>query len=603
MKLHTQSLPQVRQLLRQGGWFSPAVLCCVIALEFFGRQSANDFYDILGASALVLLVAVVAFRHRSSPLGWVKYLGRQAWRVAKFADRYKLEFGPDLRGTPPIPRRLPFSVHLIIGALIVWTIGATLLWYYLPNSWRHFAIQGSYTLYLIGMLVLWGLLFASALGGVYFPFMLFNYLCPKAAPGPNQPRMSRGQLTFLVFYSLAIAGASWLLPLWVVPAFAGAFLMAMTVLAIWPRKTDIQFIWRGENSRRVWSVTTPCLLWFAATTVTLLLLAISTTAAGGRLLERTGLDGDMPLTVMLGVAVAWLTPGILLSGAIFGFMLWKQNPSRLCRPSVHVGGDLAAALRPEVKRILKSWGFDAAFDPALPAETDVRIRLVEPIHSHAREFDPEWPLAVSIEDVREGAVRDRLERRDEIQKRRLLLRGLEKIFRETKRQQFSGSSGYWLAPHLWFISGLARDEMEEDGDDAGFLTPTVGPPYAHVMHRHVREYLYRMLRSLQVDLIFVEDGINFRKLKRVLRILFEIYDKSAGKKRAEEVQFLGLPKVKILIHDFQLDEPFRSENYPEPRFEDLGRARILHVFRDRGDQEELLENPFDFSSTPVPVYA
>jgi len=284
-------------------------------------------------------------------------------------------------------------------------------------------------------------------------------------------------------------------------------------------------------------------------------------------------------------------------------MLWKNNPSRPCRPSVHVAGDLAAPVRPELKRILKSWGFDVSFDPTAATETDVRIRLVETAQSQAREFDPEWPLAVSIDDLQEGVIRDRLERRDEIQKRRLLFRGLEKIFRQTKKHEHSGGSGWWLAPHLWFIPGLARDEMDDDGEDAGILTPTVGPPYAHVMHRHVREYLYRMLRSLQVDLFFVEDGINFRKLKRVLRMLFEIYDKSAGQKRAEEVQFLGLPKMKILIHDFQLDEPFRSENYPEPRFEDLGRARILHVFRDRGDHEELIETPFDFSSTPVPVFA
>jgi hypothetical protein len=538
-----------------------------------------------------------------TPLGWVKYLGRQVSKAVKFASRFKLDFGPDLRGTPPIPRKLPKSVHLTIGLLLVWAAGAALIWYFLPASWRSFAIQGSYTVYLVGMLALWGLLFAGALAGVYFPFMLFNYLCPRAATRPEESRMSRPQLFFLVCYCLAIAGASWLLPLWVVPTFAGVFLIAMTLLAIWPRNADIQFIWRGANSRRVWSVTTPCLLWFTAATVTIFLLAITITAAGGRILGKTGFDGDMPLTVMLGVAVAWLTPGILLSGALFLFMLWRNNPSRPCRPSIHVAGDLAAPVRPEVKRILKSWGFDVSFVPTAATEIDIRIRLVETAQSQARDFDPEWPLAVCLEDLQDGSVRDRLERRGEIQKRRLLLRGLEKIFRHSKKHEHAGGSGWWLAPHLWFIPGLVRDEMDEDREDAGILTPTVGPPFAHVMHRHAREYLYRMLRSLQVDLMFVEDGINFRKLKRVLRILFEIYDKSAGKRRAEEVQFLGLPKMKILIHDFQLDEPFRSENYPEPRFEDLGRARILHVFRDRGEQEELIENPFDFSSTPVPLFA
>ncbi len=153
------------------------------------------------------------------------------------------------------------------------------------------------------------------------------------------------------------------------------------------------------------------------------------------------------------------------------------------------------------------------------------------------------------------------------------------------------------------MPGLARDEMDEERDDAAFLAPTIGPPFHDVMHRHVRQYFYQLLRAMQVDLIFMEDGIDFRKLKKVLRVMFEIYDKSAGKKRAEEPQFQGLPSIKVLIHDFQLDEPFRSETYPEPRFEDLGRARILHIFRDRGEHEEFIEPPFDFSFSPAPLYA
>ena len=59
----------------------------------------------------------------------------------------------------------------------------------------------------------------------------------------------------------------------------------------------------------------------------------------------------------------------------------------------------------------------------------------------------------------------------------------------------------------------------------------------------------------------------------------------------------------MLIHSFQFDEPFRSEVYPEPKYDYLGRARILHVFRDRGEHEEPLESPFDFSQTPAPAGA
>jgi hypothetical protein len=603
MKLLTQTLPQVRQLLRQGGWFSPALVVALFALEFFGRQSANDFYDTLGAGTLVLLVALVAIRHRSAPLGWVNYIGRQVRKLDCVVHYFKIDFGPDLRGTPPIPRRLPLLVHLTLVLLLVWWAGAITFWHYLPNGWRTYAIQGSYIFYLVGMLALWGLLFAGILGGVYFPFMLFNHLCPRTSTTQDEPKISRSQLFFLTSYGGAVVFASWLLPLWVVPAFSGLAIVGVSLLSKWPRRIDVQFIWRSEGSARVWSVTTPRLLWVTTTVATLLLTAIVLTASGGRVLGKTGADLDMPITVMLGTTVAWLTPGILISGALFLFLFWKHNPSRPCRTSVHIGGDLAAAVQPRIKSIVKRWGWEPHFAPEPVEGIDVRIRLVEPIHSQAKEFDPQWPLAVSLEDLEDGSVRERLERRDEIQKRRLLLRGLEKIFRHAKSRHFAGGTGFWLAPHLWFMPGLARDEMDDERDDSAFLAQTVGPPYQDVMHRHVRHHFYALLRALQVDLIFIEDGIDFRKLKRALRVMFEIYDKSRGKKRAEETQFLGLPRIKVLIHDFELDEPFRSETYPEPRFEDLGRARILHIFRDRGDCEEYLEPPFDFGRSPVPMYA
>ena len=579
------------------------VAIALFALEFFGRQSANDFYDTLGAGTLVLMVALVAIRHRMAPLDWVKYLGRQVWKLARVGDRFKIEFGPDLRGAPPIPRKLPFTVYLIGCLFIVWGVAAVALWHYLPMSWRSYAIQGSFTLYLVGMVCLWGLLFAGLLGGIYFPFMLFNYLSPRPVTRPEEPKMSRGQLIFLSSYVLSVAAACWLLPLWIVPAFCGVVLIAVMLLAVSPHRPDVQFIWRAEGNPRVWSVTTPCLLCVTTTLAILLLTALVLTAAGGRVLGNASNDADMPITVMLGAAVAWLTPGILISGGIFLFLLWRNNPSRASQPTIHVAGDLATAVQPQVRRILRKWGWEAHFDPEPATEIDVRIRMVEPFHSQAKEFEPGWPLLLSLEDLQEGSVRQRLERRDEIQKRRLLLRGLEKIFKHAKARHFAGGTGYWLAPHLWFMPGLARDEIDEEREDSAFLAQTVGPLFHEVMHRHVRQYLYRMLRSLQVDLIFLEDGIDFRLLKKVLRVMFEVYDKSAGKKRAEEIQFLGMLKVKVLIHDFQLDEPFRSETYPEPRFEDLGRARILHIFRDRGENEEYLEPPFDFSSSPAPLYA
>jgi hypothetical protein len=86
----------------------------------------------------------------------------------------------------------------------------------------------------------------------------------------------------------------------------------------------------------------------------------------------------------------------------------------------------------------------------------------------------------------------------------------------------------------------------------------------------------------------------------VLRVLFEVYDKGAGRKRSEDVHFQGLTKIRVMFHEFDVDEPFRSTKYPEPKFAPLGRLRVLHIFRDRGGEEERIEPPFSSDQSPVP---
>ena len=219
--------------------------------------------------------------------------------------------------------------------------------------------------------------------------------------------------------------------------------------------------------------------------------------------------------------------------------------------------------------------------------------------------EPVWPLPVTLADLDDAATWERLARRDEIQKRRKLLSGLEGLFKRAARRKSRPGTGYWVAPHFWFVHGLMRDSQRDADEDIDvaegtILSGTVGPPYFRVMPREARHHAYRMLRALEVDLIFVEDGVRFRRLRQVLRVLFEVYDIHGGRKPAEEVHFRGLPGTRVLIHAFQFDEPFKSEYYPEPKYDYLGRARILHVFRDRGGEEEFVEPPFDRDASPVP---
>jgi hypothetical protein len=172
------------------------------------------------------------------------------------------------------------------------------------------------------------------------------------------------------------------------------------------------------------------------------------------------------------------------------------------------------------------------------------------------------------------------------------------LFRRASAFKGPGGGGFWFAPHWWFIECIGREDSDGGEETA---PPLVGPPYARVLPIRCRQHLHAVLRATRVDMFFVEDGVGHRRLEKVIRVLLELYDVHGGKRAAEEHHFRGLPKVRVMIHDYEPGNPFRSDVYPEPKFDDLSRVRVLHVFRDRDGDEELIEPPFDWSTSPAPV--
>ncbi|HEY3787660.1 MAG TPA: hypothetical protein VGL71_02340, partial [Urbifossiella sp.] len=255
--------------------------------------------------------------------------------------------------------------------------------------------------------------------------------------------------------------------------------------------------------------------------------------------------------------------------------------------------------RAKASAAIRSWGWRTQVQPTLRESGTVGVIVVNPGESEAAEFDPHWPLKVCREDLIEGNVRPRLERRDEIQVRRQFFRGLAKLFKRASSFKGPGGGGYWLAPHWWFIDGISREES--DGREEQAAPPSVGPPYHRILAARSRQQIYRVLRATQVDMIFVEDGVGYRKIEKVIRVLMELYDVHGGKRKAEELHFRGLPKIRVMIHDYEPGNPFQSNVYPEPKVDDLMRVRVLHVFRDRGGEAVEVEPPFDFSWSPAPV--
>ena len=187
--------------------------------------------------------------------------------------------------------------------------------------------------------------------------------------------------------------------------------------------------------------------------------------------------------------------------------------------------------------------------PAPAKRGDVQIAIAE-----SNEPVPEEgpTLRFTLEQLSQPQTLERIARRDVIQRRRHLLRGLRSIFRTAAARKGRSGSGYWVAPQFWFVDGLTRDEF--DDEDTNMLD-VIPPLYYKILPRPARRHFFDVTRALAVDLIFVEDGVGYRNLRRVLRVLFERYDIDGGRRPLTEIHFAGLPKVRVILHNFDFQQP------------------------------------------------
>jgi len=598
MKLLNSVLPRGGRLLTEGGWFTLAVCGVFVGLELVGRYAAaSDFHDGLAAFGLLFTVGAVVARHRRSPIGWVRVLGDAFRRLGASAGTFRYDHGIDLRGTPPLPRRTPPAVWLVAAVLVGWSVLAAAGWALFPTGWRLAGTYSSYTLYLAFLLVLWAALLAVTFLGVFVPVAVLDKLL-KRWLGDTDRRGA--ELFAVVTYAVLVSAVAWVVP----PAAILGLCLAVVALA-WavylPRGSDgAALLWRSAPDRPVYAVPIRRVLALVAGLAGLLVFAVLLTACGGRLFGPPRADDTMPVTALFGTVAAWFMPMLV---GVLGLRLWasrRNDPARRTPPAAHLAGDDRAELR-LAARLVRAWGWKVRLTPARREAGEVGVAVVPPEQSEATEFDPRWPLKASVADLEAGGVKQRLDRRDEIQVRRQLFRGLQKLFKRASAFKGPGGGGFWLAPHWWFVEGVGREDADAAGEDAP--PPLVGPPYARAIPPRARQHAHAVLRATQVDMIFVEDGVTFKNLERVLRVVTELYDVHGGTKRAEELHFRGVPKVKVMIHEYEPGNPFRSDLYPEPKFDDLSRVRVLHVFRDRGAHEERVDPPFDFSWTPAPAPA
>jgi hypothetical protein len=203
------------------------------------------------------------------------------------------------------------------------------------------------------------------------------------------------------------------------------------------------------------------------------------------------------------------------------------------------------------------------------------------------------PRRVELDPAATDADRAfRLKRRLDVVYRRELLRRLEALLKQTRDVLRKRGSGTLFCPHSWLIPCLLRD--------SGRTATPFGPPFHAVFHGRLRRYLGGVLRTLQVDVIYFEDGVRFPDLKRVLGVAFECYDQGRVPLRAHH--FVGLPRVRVLLQQEDGPGAPRAPHVPGlPRAPVGSGARVLVILRDRGGALDLSEVQSPSDHRPAPL--
>lgn len=565
-------------LLERLGWLPWATLA--VAFEVYGRWSPGDGWDLLGALALAAVGSVAWSRWNHRLLRWWHLSGSARWE--RFSAPWRVVSGFDLRGWPPLPEGVPMRWAMGLAGLS--TVGFLFLlgagnW---PGNLRAVLQQAS------GLgLLLWTAGLASTL-------LLLGCLAGVAALQFARERWRRGRLAQRV--GLVTLGAAWLAAAIGAPAWlALSALLGVALTNVWTTSLlgqDLRLIWRTsvdmDRGPRWGRFST----WESGWVLALVVFVVSLGCLSHG--DRWSGNGTSETLWMatLGTGVTWLATGTL-GAALLRHQLevllsrWK-DPARPSPTRVAVLGELNRVQVRRLFAVLRRAGFRATRvnEPEQVRDVDVAVEVVP--HVEPRDpWAPEvWPRAISFGEAGDGALHAGLRRRDATLQRRALRRGLESLFSAAEEREFERGSGFWVAPHLWFVFAMSRDEDEE-----GDLATRIGPPYRQLFPRSARAHLHRLLSDLDIDLIFIEDGVKGHEVISVVNELFETHDLFGAHRLDETRRFNAIPGLRVMVHDFELDSPLLRNGYPEPDYDGLGRARVLHVFRDRGGDQEFVDAP------------
>lgn len=549
-----------------------------LLLELLARRSSSDLEDLTSVLALVGLVLVAA---RGLPEHFPRghrALCRARRRALAMLGRHRIQLGFDLRGSPPIPRRFPPQVLLPVAASVATCtlVGSTLgQW---PGAAREALRDLSGLACVAALAGVWGATLALALALTFLPLHWLDAVLDNSPAW--RPRRRTVRHAALALHVGLLAACAVLLPI-EIALLVVAFTVVLEALdALLPGQRSLVMLWRRkQEAGEVCSISFGLvnLSIFAAAAAAIVSLAL--VGVGEELAGNA--SADTICSRVLGTALIWSAAGFCVAFVLpqmaYSLRVQLEDPALSLPPVAWVDGARASE-RAAIRSGLARAGLRARFAPRARRATDVPLALATAPLA-ADSTTPTWPLAIRPADLEDPSVQRTVHRRVEILSRRNLMKGLAKSFKAAARRRYRKGEGYWLAAHLWIQDRLARDTEENE-------RWIVGPAYRRILTRQARRHFHAVMQALEIDLIFVADGVGFRRLKPVLGILFECYDVYGPRRLVDERFFRGVPGVRVLFQDFTLERPLLgTKRYTEPDYDELARARILHVFRDRGDDE------------------
>jgi hypothetical protein len=589
----------VRQVLLVACW-----LLALAIIEIRGRSSLSDLADAFALLELffaLIVSLVVDYESTTSAIArcfnWVRNRAS-----ALFAKRLLL--GPDLRREPPLARAIPRRWLITLGTLIVVNLAALAGSAYLPvlpREWLHSRFYLGYLLLLFGvwLAMVVCIVFATILAwSVVHDFLISRHQGAGAYDRKAESICMRAG-------GVAIILGILILPSWTPWALLAA-LMVVWTMALLGYRDGFQLLWKRRDAERVQAVDGCFAMWLSGA-VPISIVSLLLLLSHGAVLHASGPIAPemlvMPITTGLGVVLAWtVTATMALRVATILQLCWLRrglSARRQVLPVLHVEGELSRTERRELSAAALATGWRIRFAPRAARRTDVKVRFCQ----HLAEQEKTWPMPISLRSFASSQTQFRLARRHEIQSRRLVLHGLERIFKRAARLTDPAGTGYLIGIQHWFMLGLMRDKEPDFSQDreTSAIEMIVGPPFHAVMPLPARRHFQEILSALAIDVIFVEDGVSYRRLARAIRVAFEIYDIHGGQRRAEERDFHGLPGLRVMLHEVSMVETTHQveRGYPEPDYEEIGRARILHIFKDRGEEEAWEPLPWETDDVPL----